>query len=85
MLNKSEGKRNEDISALIDQEWEVVLNGKRSTRLNQLIYEYEMDLLTNPIEKSKPLIEKYVWGLLIAGDYLELGFFLARTKEVKQC
>ena len=39
-----------------------------------------MDILTNPLETNASFIEKYILGLLIIGDYLELSFFLARTK-----
>ena len=41
-----------------------------------------MDLLTNPLEANPSFIQKYVIGLLIIGDYLELSFFIARSKEV---
>ena len=44
-----------------------------------------MDLQTAPLEGNKNIAEKYIWGLLIAGNYIELGFFLARTKEVNHC
>lgn len=75
-------KRKEQTSALIDQEWNLVLTGKAANKLTELIYNYEMDLLTNPLQKNPSLVEKYVTGLLLTGDYLELSLFLARTKEV---
>jgi len=39
-----------------------------------------MELQTAPLEGNKTLTEKYIWGLLIAGNYLDLDFFIARTK-----
>jgi hypothetical protein len=80
---KENPKRKEDTSALIHQEWELVLAGKDAGKLAELLYEYEMDLLTNPIESNSNLIEMYARALLINGDYLELSFFLARTKIVE--
>lgn len=75
-------KRKEQMSALIEQEWSLVLTGKAASKLTDLIYNYEMDLLTNPLQKNPSLVEKYVTGLLLTGDYLELSLFLARTKDV---
>jgi hypothetical protein len=43
-----------------------------------------MDLQTAPLEGNKTLSEKYIWGLLIAGNYLDLGFYISRTKEVNK-
>ena len=76
-------RRKEDTSALVLQEWELVLAGKPADKLNEYIYEYEMDLLTNSLESNPGFIEKYTYGLLLTGDYLELSFFLSRTKEVR--
>ena len=76
-------RRREDTAALILQEWELVLAGKPAEKLTEYIYEYEMDLLTNSLESNAGFIEKYAFGLLLTGDYLELSFFLSRTKEVR--
>lgn len=85
MIGKKETpKRNEDTTALIDREWGLVLNGKGAEKLVELLRGYEMDLLTNQIDGNKALLEKYVSGLLIAGDYLELGFLMRRVKEVSR-
>ena len=82
MQAKQGAKRKEDTAALVHQEWELVMAGKPADKLTEYIYEYEMDLLTNPLESNQNFIVRYVIGLLITGDYLELSFFLARTKEV---
>lgn len=52
---KEEFRRKEDTSALILQEWELVLAGKPAETLNELIYDYELDLQTAPLEGNKSL------------------------------
>ncbi len=82
MDKKTTNKMQENTLALIEQEWELVLRGKHPEKLAELIHSYEMNILTSPLETNKYLTEKYAVSLLIKGDYLELGFFIARTKEV---
>ena len=82
MQRKDADKRNEDTIALIRQEWELVLTGKSADRLVEILQNYEMDLLANPIDKNPALFEKYVWALLAAGNYMDLKFLMKRTKEV---
>ena len=82
MDKKTTSKIKENTLALIEQDWDLVLRGKHAEKLTELIHSYEMNILTSPLETNKYLTEKYAVSLLIKGDYLELGFFIARTKEV---
>ena len=59
-----------------------MLNGKDPQQLTELLYDYELDILTSPLQGNHSLLQKYAWTLLIAGNYLDLGFFLSRNKEV---
>lgn len=49
-------KENQDTSALIDREWQLVLNGKGGAKLVELLRNYEMDLLSCPIDGNKLLL-----------------------------
>lgn len=70
MAKREADRRSEETSALIATEWQLVVSGKHPQKLVQIIQDYELDLLTNPIDKNPTLMEKYVWALLIAGEYL---------------
>lgn len=48
-----QNKRNEEVSALITQEWQLVLEGKNAEQLVEIIQNYELDPLTNFIQQNK--------------------------------
>ena len=75
-------KRQESLLALIEQQWLLVQTGKDPQQLIDLLYDYEMDILTSPISENQSLLQKYIWALLIAGNYSDLSFFLRRNKQV---
>lgn len=73
--------RSENLLALIDEEYALVLEGRDAAHLCGLLHDYELNPFTAPLAKNSPLLEKYAYALLFAGRYADLAAFLRRHRE----
>ena len=75
---------NEDITSLIQHEYQLVRDGKDASKLAELFHEYEMSSFTSDISKNAKLLELYARTLLINGDYNDLFFLIRRYTNVSR-
>ena len=82
-MKQENNEKSEDNQALINEEYDLVLNGKDATRLAKLVREFQTNPFTAKIEKIDGILEKYAHSLIINGQYLDLTFLIQRYRAIK--